>query len=53
MLPIVISIQTHIRSGKAKPPDGFMANLVLFINIAINMPVWYILMIKELITRKK
>jgi hypothetical protein len=53
MLPIVISIQRHIRSGKGKVPEGFMQNMVLFINIAINMPIWYFLTIKELFRRKK
>jgi hypothetical protein len=53
MLPIVISVQAHIRSGKGKAPEGFTQHLVLFINIIINMPFWYILFVKELFKRKK
>jgi hypothetical protein len=52
MLPMVISIGKHIKkSGKA--PVGLSQNLILFINMVINMPMWYILTTKELFSRKK
>jgi hypothetical protein len=52
MLPYLISINKQMRKENFVI-NGFFQNIVFFISLVINMPYWYFLFIKEIISKQK
>ncbi len=52
MLPFIISVNKRMKYENIVI-KGFFQNIVFFISLIINMPYWYFLVIKEMISKQK
>jgi len=52
MLPMIISVSKQMKKENIVI-SGFIQNIIFFISMIINMPYWYFLFIKEMISNHK
>lgn len=52
MLPMIISVSKQMKKENIVI-SGFIQNIIFFISMIINMPHWYFLFIKEMISNHK
>ncbi len=52
MLPFIISVNKRMKYENIVI-KGFFQNIVFFISLIINMPYWYFLVIKEMLSKQK
>ena len=52
MFPMIIGVTKELKKQKIVV-NGFLSNLILFINLIITLPMWYYLTIKDFFKKKK